>query len=232
MADSTRRPFAHSLALLVVVVALATDARAQDGEPPTPDKLVKQRLDWHAEIARQETADDEAKRLVQARGGVTRNAANDTVLKQLGPVLSENYKSAKNAGQKLVEAAEARRNETQKEWEEVYRQRIAFRQYTDAQQKIYKFDFDTGAQPGFQPEIFDAAVIVWAAVLFVIAVRLSKKVRRVELRRLERAASVLLLAGLLSASGCAGGAASADGRPWIVREEAKLTSDLKEAKKK
>lgn len=232
MADSTRRPFARSLALLVVVVALATDVRAQDGEPPTPDKLVKQRLDWHTEVARQETADDEAKRLVQARGGVTRNAANDTVLKQLGPVLSENYKSAKNAGQKLVEAAEARRNETQKEWEEVYRQRIAFRQYTDAQQKIYKFDFDTGAQPGFQPEIFDAAVIVWAAILFVIAVRLSKKVRRVELRRLERAASVLLLAGLLSASGCAGGAASADGRPWTVREEAKLTSDLKDAKKK
>jgi DNA-directed RNA polymerase subunit RPC12/RpoP len=232
MAVTTRRPAARPLVLLSVLVAaaLATDARAQEGGETGPDRLVRLRLEWHTQQARQEAADDEARRLVPARAGAARNAPNALVLKQLAPVLGNNFQALRNAGLKLTEAARARKEEARKEWEDVYRQRIAFRDHTDRQQQVYHFNFDTGAQPGFQPEVLDAVAVGWAAVLFVVAVRLSRKVRRVELRKAERAAAAVLLFGLMSVSGCAG-TAPADGRPWAAREEAKLTADAAEAKK-
>src|SRR5262249_46475764 len=150
----------------------------------------------------------------------------ETVLRHLRPALTEDYKLLRNASQKIAEKAQAQRKEAIKEWEEVYRQRIAFRQYTDQQQAVYKFDFDTGAQPAFKPEIIDAVVIVWAGLMFVIASRLGRHVRRVERRKLERAAAAVVLVSLFGVSGCSGGAAP-DGRPWTVREEAKLSAELK-----
>src|SRR5207244_1785891 len=100
---------------------------------------------------------------------------------------------------KLSETAKTRRDDAQKEWAEVYRQRIAFRQYTDQQQAAYGFDFDTGAMPGFKPTIFDAIVVVWAAVVFVVAVRLGRQVRRVAIRSRRSCAA----ARPKCASGCA-----------------------------
>ncbi len=225
MAVPILRSRARALPFLLaalVAVTFASGARAED-----PDKLVGLRLEWHTQQARLATAGDESP---AARTGAAgpRNFP-PAVLNQLRPILTEEYKSLKNAARRFNETAQTRRKETVKEWEEVYKQRIEFRKYTDEQQKIYKFDFDTGAQPAFQPEIFDAAAIVWAAVMFVIAVRMSRHVRRVAIRKAQRAAAAVLLFSLCTASGCTPGP-TADARPWADRESAKLTTDVKAAK--
>ncbi|MBN9118032.1 MAG: hypothetical protein J0I06_02500 [Planctomycetes bacterium] len=235
MAVSTRRPRFGALSLLaaVVAVAVAGQARAEEAETVSPDKLVALRLEWHTQQARQEVADDEVRRLVPRTGtaGVRNFQDPGVVLNQLRKHLEDDYRSLRNASHKIAEAARGKREEARKEWEEVYRQRIAFRQYTDQQQAIYKFDFDTGAQPAFKPEIFDAVVVAWAALMFVIAVRLSRHARRVAIRQAERVAAAVLLVSLFTASGCSSGPAP-DGRPWAVREEAKLAAENKEAKEK
>jgi hypothetical protein len=236
MAVSTLRPAPHALSFLVALAAVlfVSEARAEEPEAVSPDKLVGLRLEWHTQQARQEAAEDEARRIAPARVagksvGEYQNSA--IVLIQLRPALTDDYKALHNAAIKVAETARARRDEARKEWEEVYRQRIAFRQYTDQQQAVYKFDFDTGAQPGFKPEVFDAVVVVWAGVIFVIAVRMSRYVRRVGIRKAQRAAAACLLVSSVSASGCSNGPAP-DGRPWGVREEAKLTADTKDSKDK
>lgn len=150
------------------------------------------------------------------------------VLNELRPVLTTDYTTLRNAAIKLATAARTRCEEARKDWEEVYRQRIAFRQYADQQQAAYGFDFDAGTQAAFKPTAFDAAAVVWAAAVFVVAVRMSRGVRRVALRRLDRAAAAGLLLALASASGCADGPVS-DARPWPVREEARLTAETKDA---
>lgn len=233
MAVSTRRPRACFCLFLTAVaaVAFASEVRAQEPETVPPDKLVALRLEWHTQQGRKIAATEEVQQLDRARaGGEVRNNPA-IVLNQLRKPLEDDYKALRNASLKLVEAARARREEARKEWEEVYRQRIAFRQYTDQQQAIYNFDFDTGAQPAFKPEILDAVVIGWALLMFLISVRLSKHVRRVANRKAERAAAAVLLVSLFSASGCSSGTAP-DGRPWGVREEARLTAENKEAKDK
>ena len=55
------------------------------------------------------------------------------VLKELLTVLNPDYEALRNAARKLAEAAAARREDVQKEWAEVYRQRIAFRQHDGGQ---------------------------------------------------------------------------------------------------
>lgn len=236
MAVSTRRSRVRSLPLLAAVAAVvfASPARADEAAGANPDELVKLRYEWHKQQARQEAADEEAKWLAKARAGTAgvRSFQNPTtILTQLRPELARDYETMRNGSLRAVEAAKARREEARKEWEEVYKQRIAFRQYTDEQQKIYKFDFDTGAQPPFKPEVYDAIVVGWAALVFVVAVRMGKRVRRVSLRKFERAAAAVVLVSLLGASGCSGGAAP-DGRPWTVREQAKLVEENKDAKEK
>jgi hypothetical protein len=69
-------------------------------------------------------------------------------------------------------------------------------------------------------------VIVWTAVVFVIAMRLGKNVRRVAIRKARRAVAASVLVGLCTASGCAGPVP--DSRPWAVREEATLTAETKD----
>ena len=84
-----------------------------------------------------------------------------------------------------------------------YRQRIAFRHYTDQQQAAYGFDFDTGAKPAFKPTILDAGAVLWAGVIFLVARRLGKQVRRVAIRKVQRAAAAAVLLALFTVPGCA-----------------------------
>jgi hypothetical protein len=212
-----------------------TPARADQPETGGVDNLINLRYEWHKQQARREAAEEEVKRLAPARvgGAAVRNFQDpSSILNELRPALTDDYKNLRNAALKLATTARQRRDEARKDWEELYRQRIAFRQYTDQQQAAYGFDFDSGAQVGFKPSVFDAGVILWAGVVLLVAVRLGRRVRRVAIRRVARAAaaaSVLLALGTLS--GCSEGPAP-DGRPWSVREEAKLTADTKDATEK
>jgi hypothetical protein len=212
-------------------VAFAGPVHAQQSESLAPaEKLVNLRYDWHVQQARLEAAGWEVELLAPSRPGgssVGRFQDPNLVLNQLRPELITDYETLRNAALKLAKAAETRREEAQKEWAEVYRQRIAFRQYTDQQQDAYKFDFDTGTQPAFQPTLFDAAVVVWAVFVFLVAVQLGWHVRRVALRKAQRAAAALALLPLFTVSGCSSGPGP-DGRPWAVREEATLTAETKE----
>jgi hypothetical protein len=214
----------------VTLTTFADPARAQQSESLAPaDKLVNLRLEWHTQQARQEAAGWELELLAPPRPGgssVGRFQDPHLVLNQLRPELITDYETLRNAALKLAKAAETRREEAQKEWVEVYRQRIAFRQYADQQQDAYKFDFDTGTQPAFQPTLFDAALVVWAVFVFLVALQLGWHVRRVALRKARRAAALVLLP-LLAVSGCSSGPVP-DGRPWTVREEATLTAETKE----
>jgi hypothetical protein len=227
MAVPVPRPRARSRFVLAVVLAAgATQARADQGA----DALVKLRLEWHTQQARYEAAADERERLGTPRVGPSVRNFQDpsAVLAELRPALDADYKALREAALKLAEAARARADDGRKDWEEVYRQRVAFRQYADRQQAVYGFDFDTGAQAAFRPTAFDAALVAWAAVVFGTAVRMGRTVRRVARRRAARAAAAGLALILASASGCADGAA-ADGRPWAAREEARLTADVTDA---
>jgi hypothetical protein len=218
--------------LVAVLAAVATEARAQQPEASgNPDKLVALRAEWHLQQARREVAEEETKRIASARVGTAavRNFQDpSTVLNELRLTLTDDYKALRNTALKIATTARQRRDENRKEWEEVYRQRIAFRQYADQQQAAYGFDFDSGALPVFKPTLFDAGVVVWAAIVFVVAVRAGRGVRRVAIRRMNRAAAAGVMLTLCTVSGCADGSGP-DGRPWAVREELKLTSDTKDA---
>lgn len=221
-------------ARLPVLVAAALAVLAPTARAEQPDKLVPLRYDWHTQQARQEAAEKETERIAPPRVGVAavRNFQDPTsVLAELRPALTDDYKTLRNAALKLATSARARRDEARKDWEDVYRQRIEFRQYAERQQSAYGFDFESGAQAAFKPTLFDAGVVVWAAVVFVIAVRLARGVRRVSLRKAQRALAAGVLLALGTASGCSNGPAP-DGRPWAAREEAKLTAELEEATKR
>lgn len=242
--------------LVAVVAALANPARAEQAEAgSTPEKLVALRYDWHLQLARQEAAEEERKRIAPARVGNTaignfRDAS--TVLNELRLVLTEDYKVLRNAAQKYAASARQRREESKKEWEEVYKQRIAFRQYTDQQQTAYGFDYDSGTHASSGLSWVDAGVILWAAVVFVVAVFLSANVRRVSIRRMERGGApvdnmpllikcLILFAFFVAEVAVISSRLSKflpflvtaeptpDTRPWSVREEAKLVADTKEA---
>jgi hypothetical protein len=219
--------------LAVVLAAGAPPARADQPDGGAAEKLVQLRYDWHKEQARREAAEDEVKHLGSPRTGsaaVSKFQDPSVVLSELRPALAEDYKALRTAALKLAETAARRRDDARKDWEEVYRQRIAFRQYADQQEAVYAFDFESGAQAGVKLTFFDAALLVWSAAVFVVAVRLGRGVRRVTVRRLRRAAAVGLALALTAASGCSD--ATADRRPWPVREEEKLTADIKDAGEK
>jgi hypothetical protein len=151
----------------------------------------------------------------------------NVVLKEVRDALEKDYKALTEAASKLGEEARKRRTEARTAWDDVYRQRIEFRAHVDKQQAAYDFDFDTGALPGFKPTFVDAGALAWAAVVFVVAVRLGKGARRVFTRKVQRATAALVPFALVTASGCSGGA-PADARPWAVREGAKLAAETKE----
>jgi hypothetical protein len=223
------RPYRPFLCAAVLVACGGT-ARADPADPGAAENLVKLRYGWHAQQARLEAAEEETKALAPPRLGASVGNFQDpsAVLNELRPVLADDYPALRNAAVTLADTARTRREEVQKEWEEVYRQRIAFRQYADRQQAVYGFDFDAGTQVAFKPTAFDAALLVWAALAFVAAVRLNRQVRRVAIRRLGRAAAAVAVVALGGVSGCADGSAP-DARPWTVREEARLTADAKDA---
>ena len=220
MAVPTPRPRARLLvccaAVLLLVCGIATDARAE--EPATAAKLTALRLEWHKQQARQEAAEWENELIAPPRVGgeaVGRRENANLIFNELRPAMVADYEAFRAAALKLAKAAEVRRDEAQAQWAEVYGQRVAFRQHADQQQGVYQFDFDTGAQPAFQPTVFDAGIIAWAAVVFVVAVRLGRNVRRVSIRKAQRAVAAAALLGLCTASGCSNGPAptGARGRP-------------------
>lgn len=227
MAVHAPRPYFALAALLAL--AVGGPARAQP-EPPAADELVNLRHEWHAIQARLAAAEDAAKDTAPPRAGtaaVLTLRDPNAVLKELRPVLERDYKELAEAGGKLAEESRKRRTETRAAWEDVYRQRIEFRAHADKQQTAYDFDFDTGSLPGFKPALIDAGALVWAVVIFAVAVHLGRGARRVRARRLERAAAAVVLFALLTAPGCSGGA-PADARPWAAREAEKLRTETKE----
>ncbi len=234
MAVPTLRPFASFLiwfCIFAFVALSGSAARGDQSDAPAADKLVGLRLEWHTQQARLEAAGWESDLVAPPRPGGT-SVGNfrepDFVLKELLPVLTTDYEALRNAVRKLAEAAATRREEAQKDWAEIYRQRIAFRQYTDQQQAAYHFDFDSGTLPPLRPTVLDTIMVAWAAFVWVMAVRLGRNVQRVAIRKATRATALVVLFGLFSLSGCSSGHVF-DGRPWAVREEATLTAEIQDS---
>lgn len=208
------------------IIALAGGAEVGWARPVDAETLVEKRYEWHRQQARLEVAEEETRQLTPPRvgGAVLRHFQDPhTVLRELRLVLTDDYTALRNAINKLAEDAQRRRTSARKMWEEIYRERIQFGLYSDEQQAHYGFDWDRRTPLSFRPTIFDGLVLVWAVVLFVIAVRFARHVRRVALRRAARAAAALLLLGVVSLPGCSDSAA---GRPWLIREDEKLTNQL------
>jgi hypothetical protein len=234
MSDHVRlRPLVAScLAALLTLLAMAAPASAQN-DPPAPDKIVDLRLQWQTQLARHDVAVWEANFISAPHGtGLTVGNFQDpsAILKELGRVLTEDYDAVRNRLLTLSDKAKAKRKDSQKDWTDVIQQRIAFRQFAEKQQAAYGFDFDSGAPPGFQPNTIDAVLVAWAAFVVVVAIRLRRKEMRLSIRQAQRAAAVCLLVGMMGVSGCSG--PSGDNRPWAVREEAELTTNLSAAQEK
>jgi hypothetical protein len=217
----------------LAAAALPTPARAQQPDPATAEKLVNLRLKWHEQEARREAAGWEAELIAPRVGGTASGQFTDpsAILDELRPVLRDNYDALRDASARLAKTARARRDEGQKDWADVYRQRVAFRQFADEQQKAYGFDFDTAAQPGFRPSALDAVLLGWAALVLLVALRMARRVRRVAIRKARRGVAAGVLVGLFGVSGCSGGP-TPDDRPWAVREEERLNADTREATEK
>ncbi len=228
----SRRSVAVFVASLLLLV-FASAARA-DGDAAT-EKLVSLRLNLQTQLARQDVAVWESDVISAPPGaGLTVGNFQDptAVLKELRPVLAGEYDTVRNGLVRLADRAKTKRDEVEKDWAEVVRQRDVFRQYAEKQQNAYGFDFDSGSQVGFKPEIIDAVLLAWAAVVIVVAVRLRRKELRLDLRRMQRAAMACLLVGLVALPGCGGSPSGADSRPWAAREEADLTSAVSDATEK
>ncbi len=235
MAAPNPRPRGRVLLLAALVaVAFGGAARAEPAEPVTPERLAKLRYEWHEQHARKEAADWEINLIAPPRpiGRSIGQFLNPTSLvNELHPVLAGDYDALRNSALKLADVARIRREDGKKDWEEVYKQRIAFRKYADEQQAAYGFDIDTGTLPGFKPTVFDGVAVVWAAVVFVVAVSLGKRARRVSTRRARRAAVVAALLVLTTVPGCSNGPAPGSG-DWAAREEAELVTGTKDATEK
>ena len=225
MAAFNARPRFYRLCLLVAVTASAVAGQARGQQPDSAgDKLTALRLEWHTQHAHLEVAEEEAKLTAPPRtcGGIGQFQDASPILNELRPVLAPAYATLGSLTLKLAEDAAARRAAVQKNWADVYRQRVAFHQYTDQQQAAYGFDFDSGDLPGFRPSILDAAIIVWAGVVFVVALGLGRHVRRVTFRKAARTTLAVGLLAAFAVPGC--GSKSTDTRPWVAREEDELTA--------
>jgi len=224
------------LGLAIATFVLAVAPASSNAQPEaSADKLTTARLEWQTQLARQDVAIWETDLLSAPRGaGLSVGNFQDptAVLKELRPVLTSEYDSARNRAVTLAGKARERCEEVQKDWAEVVRQRTGFRQYAEKQQAAYGFDFDSGTPPGFQPNFIDGLLVLWVFATGFVAFRLGRKERRLDIRRAQRAAVAMLLVGLIALPGCGGPPAGADVRPWAVREEADLTAKLTDATEK
>jgi hypothetical protein len=219
--------FIASLALAV----FASPASAQ-GDSPSADKITSLRFEWLTQLATQDSAVWEADVISPPRGaGLTVGNFQDpsSILKELSRVLTEDYDALRNRLLALAAKAKTKREDVQKDWAEVIRQRFAFRQYAEKQQAAWGFDYESASPPGFQPNVIDAVLLAWGLAVVFVAVRLRRKEMRLDIRRSQRAAVVCLLTGTLALPGCGGPPAGADTRPWAVREDADLTNSLADA---
>ncbi|MCE9560473.1 MAG: hypothetical protein K8U57_00315 [Planctomycetes bacterium] len=208
----------------VFVLTIASQAQAQSEATPT-EKLIALRLDWQTQLAREDVAAWETRIVTIPRGtGLSVGNFQDpsTVLVALGPALDADYKLVLSSLGRVEEKAKTRKDDALKDWTEVIRQRIAFREYVEKQQAAYGFNFDQGSQGGFDPNIVDAALLIWAGVVAIVALQLRRKEQRLELRKAQRVATAGLLFGLMSLPGC--GTSSTDGKVWMSREETDLTT--------
>jgi hypothetical protein len=228
------RAVAALIAGLLLLLAPAT-ALAEDA--PNPEKLVALRLEWLTQLARQDAANSQAAQTeaidisLHPENRKTVGNFNDpsVILKELRPVLAAEYGAIRRALDGLNDKARAKRDDAQKDWAEVVRQRAVFREYAEKQQYAYGFDYESGSPPGFQPTAIDGALLAWALVVIVIATRLRSQELRLDIRQAQRAAAACLLLGLVALPGCGGPPAGADTRPWAVREESKLNDDIADA---
>jgi Double-GTPase 2 len=231
MADSARFRVAPVVGSRLIAAPLLLLALAAPVHAQSETRLTALRFEWLAQLARQDAAGWESDLVSAPRGtGLTVGAFQDpsAVLKELRPVLTGDYDAVRNRLVALAGKAKTRREEVQKDWEEVYRQRIEFRQYAEKQQAAYGFDFESGSPPGFKPQVFDAVLLVWALGVLVVALRLRGREKRLENRKVGRAvAAAALLVALAALPGCGG--PQADARPWAAREEAELTAAAKDA---
>ena len=149
-----------------------------------------------------------------------------TILKELRPVLAGDYEAVRNRLTALE--AKARRIATKcRRNGPTWFSRAEFRQYAERQQSSYGFDFDSGSPHGFKPSLFDAALLGWTLVVYLVALVLRAKENRLVSRRARRAMAGAFLLALTFLPGC--DPHSADSRPWAVREEAELMAATKDA---
>jgi len=208
----------------VLVLTITSRARAQSEATPT-EKLIALRLDWQTQLAREDVAVWESRVVTTPRGtGLSVGNFQDpsTVLAALGPALDADYKLVLSSLGRVEEKAKVRKDEALKDWTEVVRQRVAFREYVEKQQAVYGFNFDQGSHSGFDPNIVDAVLLVWAGVVAIVALQLRRKEQRLERRKARRVATAGLLFALMTLPGC--GTFSIDGKPWMSREETDLTA--------
>ena len=185
---------------------------------PEAERLTTLRFDLLTQLARRDAAQWEID-LISAprRAGLTIGSFKDptTVVKELRPVLAGDYESVRNRLTALDAKAKARREEARKEWAEVVRSRVEFRQYAEHQQAAYGFDFESGSQAGNRPNVIDAALVGWALVALLVAMRLRMREKRLEFAHACGVrTAVACLVAIAHLPGCGG--TPSDGRPWAA----------------
>ncbi|MDY3554874.1 hypothetical protein R5W24_004004 [Gemmata sp. JC717] len=228
MAESYRRPRSRALTLgaVLAVLALGGPARAV---PPDAERLTGLRYEWHRQHARREAARWEVDLISRPRdrsAGQTQDPS--ALINELLPVLDRDYDALRDAALRMSESARARADAARREWEEVYKQKVAFHRYADQQQAAYGFDLGAGVHRPFQFTPADAGLLLCAAVVFAVARRLRARVRRVSLRRDRRATGAALACLFLMIPGCSA-SYDPDNSAWAVREEGELTTATKDA---
>jgi hypothetical protein len=219
------------LVSLILLLAFSSRTYGQS-EASAIDKVVDLRLEWLTQLSRRDVANWEIAIITTARyGGLNidkKLGDPNTILKELRPVLVRDYDVIRNGLDELDTKARARRMEVQKEWAEVCRQRNAFRRYADQEQAEYQFDFNAGTPTPLKLEVFDAIVLIWAVAVFLIALLLRARERRLEIRKAYRAAlAATLMVGLASLSGC--NTYSDKSNTFADREQIELKSAIKDA---
>lgn len=218
--------------LLVVVGAICTLASVASAQTDSAaDQLVRLRLEWLTQLARRDAATrviDSAS--IPPNSGLAISTIQDPgiILRELGPQLDDNYRQLRMTLVRLAERTAERRDYVYKGWAEIVRRRVAFREDVDRRQASYGFDFDSGAWPGLRPTTLDVLLLIWAVVVLVVALRLRRHELRLERRRVQRIAAATVLLGLASLPGCGRSTAASDTRPWVVREQERLTAAVAE----